>query len=160
MRRATWAGYAGCAWALAFAAMSFYWAAGGLLGIETQGHAIKDAALALRRDPQFVALVWSTGAAKVLGALLALALVQPWGQALPRRLLLIPAWIGGVGMVAYGGIPLVVNGLMLTGLLRVPGPVDWVAIRWHFLLWDPWWTAGGALFVAAAWSYQRRVGKA
>ncbi len=155
-RRAVWAAYAACAWSFAFAALSFYWAAGGTAGVETLGHALKEAALASRPDPHLVPLLWATGAVKVLGALCALALVRPWGQALPRRLLLIPAWLAGAGMVAYGGIPLVVNGLMLAGLLVIPGSVDWTAIRWHVVLWDPWWLLGGVLFVVAARSDQRR----
>jgi len=147
--RATgWPAYAAGAWAFVFAAMSLYWAAGGLAGLDTQGHAIKQAAI--QRTPGFVALLWATGAAKLLGGLLALALARLWGRA--RRPLLALAWAGGVGMAAYGGIPLVVNGLMLAGILRVAGPVDWTAIRWHFVLWDPWWLLGGILFGAAAWS--------
>lgn len=156
-----WAAYGACAWAVAFAAMSFYWAAAmslswpaeGILGIETQGHAIKELALAPRHDPKFVALLWGTGVVKVIAALL--ALVRPWGQALPRPLLLAAAWTAGVGMTAYGGIPFVVNGLMLAGVLNVPGSVDWTAIRWHFVLWDPWFTVGGILFALAARQYRR-----
>jgi hypothetical protein len=37
MRRNNWAAYGACAWALAFALMSFYWAAGGLAAIDTIG---------------------------------------------------------------------------------------------------------------------------
>ncbi len=144
------AAYAACAWAVVFAAASFYWAAGGTVGADTVGSVIT-------RLPGIVALLWVTGALKVIGALLALALVRPWGRVLPRWLLLTLSWAGGVGLTAYGAIPLVVNGLMVAGVLHVPGPVDWTLIRWHVFLWDPWWLLGGLLFVAAAWSYQRRT---
>ena len=144
------AAYAACAWAVVFAAASFYWAAGGTVGEDTVGGVIT-------RLPGIVALLWVTGALKVIGALLALALVRPWGRVLPRWLLLTLSWAGGVGLTAYGAIPLVVNGLMVAGVLHVPGPVDWTAMRWHVFLWDPWWLLGGLLFVAAAWSYQRRT---
>ncbi len=113
------AAYAACAWAVVFAAASFYWAAGGTVGEDTVGGVIT-------RLPGIVALLWVTGALKVIGALLALALVRPWGRVLPRWLLLTLSWAGGVGLTAYGAIPLVVNGLMVAGVLHVPGPVDWI----------------------------------
>lgn len=144
-----WAAYAACIWCIAFAAMSGYWAAGGTLGADTIGGEIK-------RLPGIVALLWAVCVVKIIGGLVALALARPWARALPRRLLLSIAWAAGVGMIVYGGIPLIVNALMLAGILHVPGPVDWTAIRWHTLLWDPWWLLGGLLFSAAAWSYQRR----
>jgi Protein of unknown function (DUF3995) len=65
------------AWALAFAAISFYWAAGGEVGLETVGEEIERDALA--REPDAIALVWVTGGLKVLGAGLALALARRVG---------------------------------------------------------------------------------
>lgn len=147
-RSTSWAAYAACAWCIVFAAMSGYWAAGGTLGTDTISGEIKQL-------PGIVALLWVICVVKLIGGLIALALARPWARALPRRLLLTVAWAAGVGMTLYGGIPLIVNALMLAGLLHVPGPVDWTAIRWHTLLWDPWWLLGGVLFSAAAWSYQR-----
>lgn len=149
-----WAAYAASLWAFVFAAMSFYWAAGGLVGVDTLGSVITR----LARDPGFVAVVWLTGALKVVGGVFALALVQRWGRMLPRWLLLVGAWAAGVGMAIYGAVPLVVNGLMLARLLRVADAVEWTAIWWHFLLWDPWWLLGGVLFILAASQYQRRTG--
>jgi hypothetical protein len=35
-------------------------------------------------------------------ALLPIALVKPWGRVLPRRLLLVPAWVATVGLVLWG----------------------------------------------------------
>lgn len=145
-----WAAYAAGAWALVFAAMSVYWAAGGTVGANTLSGAIK-------RLPGIVALLWGVAAVKALGGLFALALVRPWGRVIPCWLLRTGAWVAGVGLTLYGGLPLVVNGLMLAGALNVPGPVDWTAIRWHVVLWDPWFVVGGVLFVAAARSYQRRT---
>jgi hypothetical protein len=145
-----WAGYAACAWALIFAAMSFYWAAGGDLGIETQAPSIRESAEA--RAPWFVALLWATGAAKVVGGLLALALVRPWGRLVPRWMLLVAGWGVGIGMTLYGGLGLIVDGLRAGGLLDRS---DAAAVWWHLLLWDPWWWLGGLLLMAAAWQAQR-----
>jgi hypothetical protein len=160
-RLVPWAGYAACLWALVFAALSFYWAAGGTVGADTVGGNIE--ALGRARDPGFVTLLWGTGVAKALMGLLALALVRPWGHLLSRRLLLLVAWILGVGMAAYGAIQLVATGsaagLMATGIISSRGSTNWTAIHWHLLLWDPWWLAGGVLFSVAAWSYQHSAGR-
>jgi hypothetical protein len=151
LRPGSWAAYAACAWVCVFAAMSFYWAAGGSLGADTIGGSIQR--LGQARDPGFVALLWGIGVVKALGGLLALALVRPWGRAVPRRLLLIAAWAAGLGMAAYGALQLLVTGgavaLMLAGILSTDG-VNWAAIRWHVLLWDPWWLLGGVLFIMAS----------
>jgi hypothetical protein len=82
--RAARAGYA--AWALAWlsAVPSFYWTLGGTVGLATVGGAIEE--LARTRDAGGVALAMGTSILKVAGGLLALALVRPWGRALPRRL--------------------------------------------------------------------------
>lgn len=47
LRRTAWAGYAACVWALLFAAISFYWAAGGTAGSDPIGPAITS----MRHDP-------------------------------------------------------------------------------------------------------------
>jgi hypothetical protein len=153
-------GYVACAWALLFAALSFYWAAGGTAGAETIGEAITRPIRA--REPGWIVLLWGTGIAKVLGGLLALALVRPWGRRFPRWLLLVPAWAGGLLMIAYGGANMLEFGLMAAGMLRIPASVGVVAVRWHLVLWEPWWIIGGVLFVAAAWlagSPREREGK-
>ncbi len=149
-----WAGYAACAWAFVFAAMSFYWAAGGTAGADTIGPTIKE--LALAREPWFVAVLWLTGAMKVIAGLLALALVRPWGRPVPHWMLLVAAWGTGALLVLYGGVNLAVRGLMTIGAMNTPESMHSTAARWHLLLWDPWWLLGGLLFCAAAWHYQRR----
>ncbi|MGE0544770.1 MAG: DUF3995 domain-containing protein [Dehalococcoidia bacterium] len=152
-----WAGYAACVWALVFAAMSFYWAVGGMTGIGTQAASIQAAA----RDPDaaFVAVLWATGVLKVAGAVLALALVRRWGRIIPRRLPRAAAWVSGIGMLLYGGVNFVVG--VAVALLRaidiINAPADTSAFWWHLLLWDPWWMLGGALFSIAALSDQRRT---
>ena len=153
-RSTAWAGYAACTWAFVFAAVSFYWAAGGTAGADTIGDTITKPALA--RDPTFVAILWATGALKVLAGLLALALVRPWGRLTPRWMLLTAAWGTGALLVLYGGANLAVRGLMAVGLLSTPESMHSTAAQWHLLLWDPWWLFGGILFVAAAWYYTRR----
>lgn len=147
------AAYAAAAWALLFAAMSFFWALGGTLGLETLGNELEREARA--RDPDTIVLVWVTGLLKLVGAVLALALVQPWGRRLPRRLLLIPAWAVGLGLLAYALANFIQHGLMKAGAIDTPEALGSDAVTWHLAFWDPFWLLGGVLFTAAAWEYGR-----
>ena len=110
----------------------------------------------LARDPGWIALLWATGALKALGGLLALALVQPWGRVIPRWMRLTAAWGAGALMFLYGGASMVQFSLMSAGVLSVPASVGTTAVRWHLLLWEPWWMLDGLLFMAAAWLAGRR----
>ena len=147
-----WAAYLACFWAFAFAAMSFYWAAGGTLGLATQSEQI----LALMKNSGFVAFVWVTGILKAVVGLLALALVRPWGQRFPQWLLLTGTWGAGALFTLYGGANLAVRGVMALGLIETPEAMRSVAARWHLLLWDPWWLLGGVLFLLTAWQCRHR----
>jgi hypothetical protein len=152
--RTTWAAYAACALALLSAIPSFYWAAGGTSGLDTVGGAIEE--LARARDPAGVALGVGAGVLKVAGAVLALALVRPWGRRVPRRLLSGVAWAASVVLTLYGGLLVAVGALVLAGVIRPAGPVDRTALRWHVLLWDLWFLIWGLLLGLAAWHYGRQ----
>jgi hypothetical protein len=144
-----WAAYAACALALLSAVLSFYWALGGTAGLDTVGGWIEE--LARTRDPAGVALALAAGVLKVAGGLLALALVRPWGRAIPHRLLLGAAWTASILLTAYGGLLVVVGTLVLTGVLDPKGPVDRTALRWHVMVWDLWFLVWGLLLGVAAW---------
>ena len=75
--------YAACAWTLAFAAIGFYWAAGGTALLDTIGGEIERRTRA--RDPDFIAVGWAANGLEVIAAVLVLALVRPFGERLPRR---------------------------------------------------------------------------
>ena len=154
--RSPWAAYAACALALLSAVPSFYWALGGTAGLDTVGGTIEE--LGRARDPRGVALGVGAGLLKVAGGLLALALVRPWGRAIPRRLLLVAAWAASVVLTAYGGLLVVVGALVLSGLVSPVGPVDRTALRWHVLLWDLWFLVWGLVLGVAAWHYGRESG--
>ena len=145
--RANRAASAAAIWAFVFAAVSFYWAAGGTAGLST----LSPELLKMARDPWFIAIVWGTAILKVLAGLLALALIQRWGRYLPQWFLLVSIWGIGIFMVLYGGANLMVRGLMALGILSTPTSMLTAAAWWH-LLWDLWWLTGGILFCAAAWS--------
>jgi len=144
----SWAAYAACAWALAFAVPTFYWAAGGAVGTETIAADVDELGLS---DPWVLA---GTGVVKVLGGVVALALVRSWGGAIPRRLLLGAAWSAAALLIVYAIANFVDHGLMEAGVRNIPEALGSDAVRWHLLLWDPWWLLGGVLFAVAAWQYR------
>jgi hypothetical protein len=152
-RTTAWAAYAACALAWLYAVPSFYWALGGTAGLDTVGGRIEE--LGRAHDPAAVVLGAVAGVLKVAGGLLALALVRPWGRAVPRRLLLGAAWAASVVLTGYGGLLVVVGALVLTGVLIPAGPVDRTALRWHVLVWDLWFLVWGLLLGVAAWQFGR-----
>jgi hypothetical protein len=155
-RPGAWTAYAACAWAFLFAAQSLYHAAGGRAGLGTS-FSPEITRLALERVPWFVALLWVVFALKVVAGMLALALVRPWGGALPRPLLLVLAWGAGVLLAWHGGLFVVGGALALGGAVPAPeDPTLRAVLRWYVFVWGPWFLLGGALFAAAALSYLRR----
>jgi Protein of unknown function (DUF3995) len=152
-RPLNWAGYAAAIWAFLFAAMSFYWALGGRIGLETIGDAITRPALA--GDPTILAIVWITGALKVVAGVVALALVQPWGRSVPRWTLLLAGWGASALFLVYGAANLVQDALIVAGAIATPAGLDATAARWHLFFWDPWWLLGGVFFALATRSFSR-----
>jgi Protein of unknown function (DUF3995) len=146
--RSTWAAYGAGVWALAFALMSFYWAAGGLAAIETIGG--EPERLARAGDPEFAAAQWVIGALKLLAAFAAVALVRSHGRGRPRRLLVLVIGGGGLLLLLYETAELVQHVLMAVGVVN-RGDLDDAALIGHLILWDPWWILGASLFVIAAW---------
>lgn len=148
----TWAGRAAFAWAAIFALMSLYWAAGGQVGGNTIGVEIDR--LGRERDPSLVAQLWAAFALKALIAMLALALLRPWRQRLPRRLLLVLAAATGAGVTLYAVANLIQHALMATGAISTHETLGTYALPWHIALWDPFWLVGGLLFLAATRALQ------
>ncbi|MPZ98987.1 MAG: DUF3995 domain-containing protein [Dehalococcoidia bacterium] len=152
-RRTTWPAYAAAAWSLIFAIPSFYWAAGGTFGLDTLARSFEEAG----ESPEAaeVAVVAATAIAKVIGGVLALALVSDRGRAIPRRLLLLAAWGVAALLLVYAVANTVQHALFVSGALDTPGGLGGYAARWHLFFWDPWWLLGGVLFALAAREYGR-----
>jgi Protein of unknown function (DUF3995) len=148
-RSANWPAYAACVVALVYAVVSFYWAFGGTAGIGTLGGRLEE--LGRAGDPVVLWLAGVAGVLKVAGAVLALALVRPWGRVVPRRVLLGAAWVGAVVLVGYGGLYVVGGALALGGVVEVAGAGDRAALWWHVLVWDLWFLVWGVLLGMAAW---------
>lgn len=146
-----WAAYATAAWAFAFAALSFHWALGGQLSLGTQARSIRDQI----DDPEFVAVLWATGALKVVAGLIALALVRPFGRRIPRPFLAVGVWTTAMLLLLYGGLGWVQALLWEIGMVDIPAAVGADAARWKLALWDPFWLLGGVLFLVAALQFRR-----
>ncbi len=108
-RRAAWATYAACGWAFLFAALSFFWAAGGRTGLQPLEQE------AASSGPVWLAINLSTGVLKALAGLMAVALVRSKGQRMYRKLLFVAAGVLGVGMCLSGGLGVVSDVLHITG---------------------------------------------
>jgi hypothetical protein len=108
-------------WGAAFAVPSFYWAAGGLAGASsTVSPALVE--LAAQRDPGIVAALWLTGALKLLGAVLGLALARyrAWG---PRTAAMLQLLACGAGVVlVWHGALFIGDGLLVQVHLIAPAP--------------------------------------
>jgi hypothetical protein len=146
-RWAAWTAYAACSWAFLFAALSFFWAAGGRTGLQPLELE------AAPGDAMWIVINLVAGIIKISIGLIALALVQPWGRIIPRKLLRAGAWALGVGMFLYGGLGLVSDVLHLSGVIADPANGKW--FFWYLVLWDPWWMLGGVLYLTAAWLTRR-----
>lgn len=147
-----WVAALACGWALLFAALSFFWAAGGHTGLQP-----------LEQAPEASRGLWAAtnivaGLLKVGGGLLALALVYLGGRPRLHRALLIAAWIGGIGFCLYGGLGLISDILHVTGIIDDPATRHWFMV--YLVLWDPYWMLGGILYVAIAWLTVRADAKA
>lgn len=152
-RGGTVAAYGAAIVAFGYAAVSLYWAVGGKGLLSTVGGYAEHAAR--HGGGAAVVLGLATVAVKVVGGLLALALVRPWGRVLPRAwLLIVPAAASAV-LVLYGALIVLAGLLVLSGAYHPSGQVDRTALRWHAGLWDPWFLVWGILLAVATISYGR-----
>ena len=87
--------------------------------------------------------------AKLVGGLLALALVRPWGRMVPRRWLLAGSAGASALLVVYGGLTVLLGALVLLGVIHPAGSVDRTALRWHVGVWDLWFLVWGILLALA-----------
>jgi Protein of unknown function (DUF3995) len=111
--------------------------------------------LARERSAAAMALEVMVILVKIAGGLLALALVRPWGAVVGRRLLLSLSVLGSMILVLYGGVEVLLGGLVLAEVITPSGPVDEHALRWHVFVWDLWFLLWGLALGLAAWRYHR-----
>lgn len=152
-RWAVRAGWAAFGWGLIFGAISIYWGCGGTLGLNTIGGSIER--LAREHNTGIFVAVWVTGLAKLVGATLALALVRPWGDRLPRRPVVILSWVATVVITLYGAITVAGDALGVAHVIHPKHPVARTPLLWHLWVWDMSFLVWGLLFGCAAWYFTR-----
>ncbi|MFI6447369.1 DUF3995 domain-containing protein [Kitasatospora sp. NPDC050543] len=151
-RRHGWAGYVAAAAALAYAAPHFWWGAG--IGATFPG----DFAEAPHGTWEAAIGYWGMGGVAVLGAVVALALVRPWGRRLPRRLLAVPVAIASVAMTLWGFTYFALQYLLAAE--RVVSAPAFAAKDAHpqaawGLFWYALFVTWGVMLGAAAWNRLR-----
>jgi hypothetical protein len=149
------AAYAAAVVAFGYALISLYWALGGHALVSTIGGYV--AQFARRGGPLPLLVALAATLAKVAGAVLAVALVRPWGRAVPRRWLLASSAGVSVLLVVYGGLNVLLGALVLSGAIHPAGSVDRTALRWHVTVWDMWFLVWGVLLAVATVGFWRRT---
>ncbi|MEV0408160.1 DUF3995 domain-containing protein [Actinoallomurus sp. NPDC050550] len=159
---ARWPAYGTCACTAAYGLMKLAQALGSDVLVDKEPMRPDLRVQMLARDGWFVASYWLMFAAAIIGVLLALATVQPWGRRLPRRLLLITTWTLGVLMILRSigpiGFGLLGDTMVLTGLRPPPAEHAELArhlATWDLTLWSPFFLIWGALWTTTAWSFTR-----
>src|ERR1700728_2537435 len=110
------AAYAAAAVAFGYALVSLYWAAGGRALLSTVGGDVEHLTNQGGGVPVIDAL--AVVLPTVAGGLLSLALLRPWGRAVPRRWLLAGSAAVSLLLVAYGGINVLAGSLVLSGVIH------------------------------------------
>ena len=151
----TAAAYAAATVAFGYALVSLYWAMGGHGLVSTVGGYVTHFARRGGALPVLIAL--AAAAAKIAGGLVALALARPGRQVVPRRWLLAASASASVLLVVYGGLNVVAEALVLSGVIHPAGKVDETALRWHAGVWDLWFLVWGILLALATAGYWRRT---
>jgi hypothetical protein len=107
----------------------------------------------------------------VVGALVALALTQPWGQHVPRWLMLLFVWAGGTVLTLHALYGYVVHGMAAADMLSWIQVQQWAGapvtpmsaeairevITASLLIWNPWFLLGGVLFLIVGWYASRHA---
>jgi hypothetical protein len=151
--RIPWIAYLAAALGLLFAVPSVYWALGGTWLLDTLGGAIEERARA--RDGTLIVVTWVTAILKVIGGLLPLAMVQPWGRRFPRKLMRFAAWIAAGGLVLYGAVQTLAVGLVYLEVVPPEEHLEQRALRWRLFLWEPWFLVWGVALGLTAWTHGR-----
>ncbi|MFF3123692.1 DUF3995 domain-containing protein [Streptomyces sp. NPDC057908] len=137
-----------CAWAVAFAALHFYWALGGSWGLS-----VSAGPLAEERPGWFVAVgLWGVGLLCLVGGVLGWLLARPRPRGLAGRVAKALGWCVCAVLLVRG---IAVEVLLLTDAAGSEIDVSPEQRLWTLLLWNPWFMVGGLVFGLAA----RRSGR-
>src|SRR3954454_4167812 len=102
-------GYAACIWSLLYIPIHVYWAFGGMA---LMPGVWKD-------ESMWKAVNWGTSAMLLAAAILALLLVHPLGQKIPRWLMLTVGWFACILPIMHAVYGYITKGLFLAGVIRL-----------------------------------------
>ncbi|WP_407555224.1 DUF3995 domain-containing protein [Streptomyces sp. Pv4-95] len=140
-----------CAWAIAFAALHFYWALGGCWGLS-----VSAGPLAEERPWWFVVVgLWGVGLLCLVGGGLGWLLALSWPGGLAGRAVRALGWCACAVLLLRG---VAVEVLLLTDAGGSGIAVSAEQRFWTLVLWNPWFLAGGLAFGLAARASGRAKG--
>jgi hypothetical protein len=143
-----WVGYIGAGLLMAHALLSFYWAAGGMIGMSLLSDGIHE--MAADRETWFISLIWTVALLKSALALILLGLTRGWEfPLLPGWMPLLAAWAAGILLSLYAVAQLA--SLTIGGLIMRPDDGLPTAYWAYLLLWAPLWLAIGVSATLTAW---------
>ncbi|WP_234705710.1 DUF3995 domain-containing protein [Bacillus mycoides] len=150
-----WAGYATCIWSLLYIPIHVYWAFGGMAWMPGVW---KDEAM-------WEAVNWGASVVLLAAAIFALLLVHPWGQKIPRYLMLTMGWFACILPITHAVYGYVTKGLLLAGIIHLEffDFSAWATVNVEYLiltdllLFEPWFLIAGILFGLATLQYQSKI---
>lgn len=142
MKKNYWMIGIGMVWTVIFAAMSFYWAIGDLIGARSLGGSIYE--MAMNPSRSFVVILWLTGVVKLLGFLLLSLLLIQWNKPILNNTLFYVTKCVGVLLFLYGFLNFITNTLSLFHILDFY--LELYAVLWRLLFWELFWMAGGVFY--------------
>lgn len=132
----------GVGWTVIFAAMSFYWAMGGMLGVQSLGGMIHE--MSLNPEPSFIRMVWLTGFVKLAGAVLLMLLLVPWKTSAIVTILYYMTKIAGIFLFLYGLLNFITISMSALSILNME--LGAYATFWRLVFWEPFWMIGGICY--------------
>lgn len=138
---------------LVHAFWSFYWTFGGTWMLDTVGQWAVVSQLHQPVQTFFVLL--AIGLAKTAAAII--PVLVEYGKLGGRRFWRVISWVGGTGLVIYGGVYAATALMMLTGFISPTAAYDRPVIVGHALLWDPLFFFWGLTLVISLALTRRRA---
>jgi len=136
-----------CGIGLLFAAVSIYWALGGMWLVDTLHRSFQEGART--REPGLVLVVWAAAVLKVVAAVLPLVALHRLTWAGWNRLVWVLSWLAATILTFYGVVTTAAGLLVLWGVIGLSAGADHRTLIWYAYLWDPWFLVWGLLAAAA-----------
>ena len=130
-----------------FAAVSVYWALGGMWLLATVDRSIEEQARAGNKG--LILAAWAAAILKVSAAVLPLLALRRFSRPVWNRSAWLLAWLSAAILSFYGLVQTAVSQAVLVGFIDMSSAADHRALAWHTYLWDPWFLIWGLLVTAA-----------